>query len=264
VNARRHSEDYVRISGKQPVSEALSGGWPVREVVIRAGSEDSFTRDLLRKASALGIKASVVEAQSFDRKYPPKSQGVAATVHEVPLRGLDEVLEGIPAGEPPFFVALDGILDPHNLGAITRTALAMGVHAVVVPRHRSASIGEGAAKSSAGAVFREPICEVPNIHYFIEWAKRKGLWVFGLDAGGQDAMWTADLAGPIAIVVGSEGKGLARLTRERCDAIVSIPMSGNMGSLNASVACGMAIAEITRQRHQKASERLEKRPIDLR
>jgi 23S rRNA (guanosine2251-2'-O)-methyltransferase len=233
----------------------LSGGWPVWEVFVRGGSPDAVTREIAEKAASLGIKVTVVEAQSFDRRYPRQSQGVAATVREIPMRDLDEVLEGIPAGEPPFFVALDGIVDPHNLGAITRTALAMGVHGVVVPRHRTASIGEGAAKSSAGAVFRQPICEVPNVHYFIEWAKRNGLWVYGLDTKGHDTIWAADLAGPVALVVGSEGKGLARLTRDRCDVIVSIPMSGEMESLNASVACGMAIAEVTRQRHQKASKR---------
>jgi len=245
----------VRISGKQPVSEALSGGWPVHEVFVRDGSQGSSNREIIRQASSLGIRVSVVEARVFDRKHGERSQGVVAVVHEVPMRDLGEILDRVPGDESPFFVALDGILDPHNLGAITRTALAMGVHGVVVPRHRTASIGEGAAKSSAGAVFREPICQVPNIHYFTEWSKRNGLWVFGLDAGAQDTLWTTDMSGPIALVVGGEGKGLARLTRERCDALVRIPMSGEIGSLNASVACGIVIAEVIRQRQHKASKR---------
>ena len=253
MNARRQDQDYIQVSGKQPVSEALSGGWPIREVFIRSGAEDAFTREIKQKASSLGVRVSMVEAPRFDRMYPRQSQGIAATVREVPMKGLDEVLEDIPPGQDPFYVALDGIEDPHNLGAVTRTALAMGVHAVVIPRHRTASVGEGAAKSSAGAIFKEPICQVPNIHFFIEWAKEKGMWVYGLDAEGRDTIWTADMSGPVALIVGGEGRGLARLTRDRCDVLVRIPMSGEIGSLNASVACGMAIVEIKRQRQQKTS-----------
>ncbi len=255
MNAGRREQDYIRISGKQPVSEALSGGWPIREVFLRSGAEDAFTREIRQNATSLGVRVSVVEPQRFDREFPRQSQGVAATVRDVPMKDLDEVLEDIPPGQDPFYIALDGIEDPHNLGAVTRTALAMGVHAVVIPRHRTASVGEGAAKSSAGAIFREPICQVPNIHFFIEWAKQKGLWVYGLEASGQETIWSANMSGPLALIVGSEGKGLARLTRDRCDVLVRIPMSGEIGSLNASVACGMAIAEIQRQRQQKTSKR---------
>lgn len=255
MKARRHDQGYIQISGKQPVSEAISGGWPVREVFIRSGPDDAFTRDLKKNASSLGIRVTAVEPGRFDREYPRQSQGVAAAVREVPLRDVNEVLADIPAGQVPFYVALDGILDPHNLGAVTRTALAMGVHAVVIPRHRTAPVGEGATKSSAGAVFREPICQVSNIHFFIEWAKEKGMWVYGLDAEAEATIWTADMSGPIALIVGGEGKGLARLTRDRCDLLVRIPMSGAIGSLNASVACGMAIAEVQRQRNRKTSIR---------
>ena len=255
MNARRQDQGYIQICGKQPVSEALSGGWPVREVFIRSGVDDAFMKELRNKASSVGVRVTVVEPQRFDREYHRQSQGVAATVKEVPLRDVNEVLADIPPGQDPFYVALDGIEDPHNLGAVTRTALAMGVHAVVIPRHRTAAVGEGAVKSSAGAVFREPICQVPNIHFFIEWAKEKGMWVHGLDAEAQTTIWGADMAGPMALIVGGEGKGLARLTRDRCDLLVKIPMSGEIGSLNASVACGMAVAEIQRQRVQKASIR---------
>ena len=264
MNPRQHDGQHIRISGKQPVREALLGGWPVRKIIIRGGPDDEFARDIAERAAALGVEVTVVPSQTFDRKYPRHTQGVVAHVAEVRLRDPDEVLKEVPPGEVPLFVALDGILDPHNLGAITRTALALGVHAVVVPRHRSAAIGEGAVKSSAGAVFREPLCEVPNIHRFIEWAKGKGMWVFGLDAGGKENVWTVDLAGPVALVVGGEDKGLSRLARERCDAVVRIPMSGGIGSLNAGVACAVAVAEAARQRYQKASQRAEKRSIDLR
>lgn len=255
MKSRGQDQGFITIFGKQPVSEALSGGWPVREVFIRSGPGDVFTKEIRDRASSLGVRVNTVEPQRFDREYPRQSQGMAATVMEVPMRDVNEVLADIPPGQDPFYVALDGIEDPHNLGAVARTALAMGVHALVIPRHRTAAVGEGAVKSSAGAVFRQPICQVPNIHFFIEWAKEKGMWVYGLDAAAEATIWQADLAGPIALIVGGEGKGLARLTRDRCDLLIKIPMSGEIGSLNASVACGMTICEIQRQRHLKASVR---------
>jgi len=161
----------------------------------------------------------------------------------------EEVLSVISGDVAPLFVALDGIQDPHNLGAICRTAHALGAHGVVVPRHRSAPLGEGAAKSSAGAIFYQPICEVPNISFFIRWAKEKGLWTYGLDALGEKSLWELDLTGPLVFLVGSEGKGLSRLVRENCDFLVKIPMTGKVASLNAGVACGMALYEVARQRH---------------
>ncbi|HHY76184.1 MAG TPA: 23S rRNA (guanosine(2251)-2'-O)-methyltransferase RlmB [Firmicutes bacterium] len=246
---------YVRIHGKQPVSEALSSGWPVREIVVRQGSKDAFLTELMSKASSLGIKTVVMDSSQFDRVFPRQSQGVVATVREVEMRSLDDVLRDIPAGEDPLFVALDGIEDPHNLGAIARTCLAMGVHAVVIPKRRTAGLGEGAAKASAGAIFRQPICQVSNIHYFIEWAKRNGMWVYGLDAGGTSDIWSTDLTGPVALIIGGEDRGLSRLTREKCDFLMKIPMFGEIGSLNASVACGIAISECRRQRQEKASIR---------
>ncbi len=250
---RSRESKYIRIHGRQPVNEALSYGWPVREVVVRQGSKDASLTGIVSKASELGIRTVFMESPVFDRTYPKQSQGVVATVKEVETRSLEDIMGDIPAGQDPLFVALDGIEDPHNLGAITRTCLAMGVHAVVIPKHRSAALGEGTAKSSAGAIFRQPICQVSNIHYFIEWAKRRGLWVYGLDAGAQADIWNTDLTGPVALVIGGEDRGLARLTRETCDFLVKVPMTGRIGSLNASVACGIAISECQRQRQQKAS-----------
>jgi 23S rRNA (guanosine2251-2'-O)-methyltransferase len=248
--------DYIEIYGRQPVNEALSKGWPVRELVVRQGARETSLTEMISRAASLGVKITVMEPSAFDRKFPRQSQGVVAVVRDVQTVNLDDVKRDIPQGQVPLFVALDGIEDPHNLGAITRTCLAMGVHAVVVPKRRTASLGEGAAKSSAGAIFRQPICQVSNIHYFIEWAKREGLWVYGLDAGATSDIWNTDLSGPVALVIGGEDKGLARLTREKCDFLVKIPMSGRIGSLNASVACGMALSECQRQRQQKTSNRL--------
>ncbi len=246
----KKSLDYMEIFGKQPVHEALSGGWPVHEVITRGDPKDSLVKSLVNIARGTGVQVTELEIPAFDRRFPRSTQGVAAIVKEVSFWDPDDVLARIPAERKPLFLALDGIEDPHNLGAITRTAYAMGVDAVVIPRRRSAAIGEGAAKSSAGAIFKEPICQVPNIHYFTEWAKRNGLWVFGLDAGGKDSLWETDLTGGVALVVGSEGKGLSHLVKERCDFLLRIPMEGRIGSLNASVACGMAVYEIRRQREK--------------
>ncbi len=245
---KARSDECIRIFGKQPVSEALSARWPVRELLIRGEPRDTFTRNLIELAASQGIQITFLEQTVFDRRFARSSQGVAALVQGVRYLELNEALGMVPPGESPLFVALDGIEDPHNLGAISRTALAIGAHAVIVPRRRTAGLGEGAAKSSAGAVFRQPLCQVPNINYFIQWAKDNGLWVFGLDGHGEKTTWDVDLTCGVVLVVGGEGRGLSRLTRERCDCLVRIPMSGAIGSLNASVACGMALYEVMRQR----------------
>lgn len=245
---KARSDEYIRVFGKQPVSEALSARWPVRELLIRGAPRDGFTRSLVESAASQGIQVTYLEQASFDRRFGRSSQGVAALVQGVSYLEPKEALGMVPPGSPPLFVALDGIEDPHNFGAISRTALAIGAHAVVVPRRRTAGLGEGAAKSSAGAVFRQPLCQVPNINYFIKWAKDNGLWIFGLDSHGEKTIWDVDFTCGVVLVVGGEGRGLSRLARERCDFLVRIPMSGAIGSLNASVACGMVLYEVMRQR----------------
>ncbi|MBP8614479.1 MAG: 23S rRNA (guanosine(2251)-2'-O)-methyltransferase RlmB [Firmicutes bacterium] len=237
------------IYGKQPVTEAIESGWPVHEVIIRRGADQESGSSTASKARSLGIAVSYMAERDFDAAYDKAAQGVAAVVGEVTFKELDDVMDGIAPGSFPLFVALDGILDPQNLGSICRTCHSMGVHGMVVPRRRTAPFGEGAFKASSGAIFYQPICEVPNIHYFIQWCQKTGIWVYGLDAGGTRCLWEVDLKGPLALVVGSEGKGLSRLVRDRCDEIISIPMFGEINSLNASVACGMALYEAQRQRH---------------
>lgn len=238
------------VGGRRPVLEALSGGWPILRVYIRGRSGP---KEIVKSAQARGTEIVSMDEKAFDRKFSGIVQGVCAAVKDVEFTDIDDVLRAVSNEEPPLFVALDGLEDPHNMGAIIRTSLAMGVHALVVPRRRSASLGEGAAKSSAGALFRQTICQVPNISWFIEWAQKNGMWVYGLDMSGQTSVWDTDLSGGIALVVGGEGKGLSRLVRERCDALVKIPMVGEIGSLNASVATGMALSEIRRQRQIKVS-----------
>jgi len=243
-----HSGKTIHIYGKQPVNEALESGWPVKVILVRGRDDQGHADSVLKKARSRGIKISTMDPRDFDSRFPKASQGIAATVGEVKFKPLEQLLAGVPLDEVPLFVALDGIQDPQNEGSICRTSHAMGVHGLVVPRRRTAPFGEGAFKASAGAMFHQPISEVPNIHHFIQWCKKNGIWVCGLDGGADTSLWEMDLTVPLALVVGSEGKGLSRLVRERCDYLAKIPMFGKIDSLNASVACGMALYEVQRQR----------------
>ncbi len=248
---KQKGRDYIQIFGKQPVYEALVGNWPVKSVYLRGTVQDRFLKSLVALADKSGVQVSHLEPPAFDRQFTRVSQGVVAVVEDIEMVDVDTVLRSVSSGRKPFFVALDGILDPHNLGAIVRTCYAMGADAVVVPRRRTAALGEGVAKASAGAIFKLPICQVPNIHYFVEWARKNGFWVYGLDAAGSKSLWDEDFFGSVALIVGSEGKGISRLVKDKCDSLVKIPMDGNIGSLNASVAVGMAIFEVKRQRNKQ-------------
>ncbi|HHT85327.1 MAG: 23S rRNA (guanosine(2251)-2'-O)-methyltransferase RlmB [Bacillota bacterium] len=238
----------IHIYGKQPVNEAVESGWPVVEIIVRGKGDDRQVRPILDKARDRNIKISGMEPRDFDLRYAKASQGIAARVGDVVFKHPEQLLAGVPRNQTPLFVALDGIQDPQNLGSICRTSHAMGVHGLVVPRRRTAPFGEGAFKASAGAVFYLPISEVPNIHHFVQWCKKNGVWVCGLDGTADTSLWDMDLTVPLALVVGSEGKGISRLVRERCDYLARIPMSGKIDSLNAAVACGMALYEVQRQR----------------
>ena len=240
----------IHIYGKQPVNEAIESDWPVFEITVRGKTEDSFVGSILEKARGKGIRVSSVNPKDFDTVYAKESQGIVAKVGRVRFEDPGQLLSEIPLNQDPLFLALDGIQDPQNLGSICRTAHAMGVHGLVVPRRRTAPFGEGAFKASAGAIFHQSICEVPNIHQFVRWCKKEGIWVCGLDVGSNtQSLWEMDLTGPIAFVVGGENRGLSRLVRERCDFLAKIPMFGRIDSLNAGIACAMALYEVQRQRN---------------
>jgi 23S rRNA (guanosine2251-2'-O)-methyltransferase len=185
-------------------------------------------------------------------------QGVVAVVAPLTSIELDELLAIPLAGgsEPPFLLAIDSVTDPHNLGALVRSADAAGAHGVVVPRHRSAPLSATALKSSAGALEHVPVAEVVNMSRAIDKLRSSGLWCIGLDGDAEASLFDLDLADePVCIVVGSEGAGLHRLVRESCDVVVSIPMAGKVESLNASVAGGIALFEIRRRRLEGAKPR---------
>ena len=178
----------------------------------------------------------------------PHHQGIAAVAACKQYATLDDLFAAAEQkGEPPFFVICDELNDPHNLGAIARSAEAAGAHGVIIPKHRSAGLTSTVYKASAGAVEYMPIARVGNISDTIKTLKKRGVWVYGLDMDGD--MWCqTDLTGPLALVVGSEGAGFGRLVREQCDGLLSLPMAGRINSLNASVACGIALYEAARQR----------------
>lgn len=246
----RKDSKEIYIHGKRPINEAIESDWPIFEIVVRGKPEDPFANSIFQKARGKGIRVSSMSPKDYDAVYVRESQGIAAKVGEVLFKDLGQLLREIPPNQDPLFLALDGIQDPQNLGSICRTAHAMGVHGLVVPRRRTAPFGEGAFKASSGAIFHQSICQVPNTHHFVRWCKKEGIWVCGLDVGPHtQCLWEMDLTGPIAFVVGGENKGLSRLVRERCDFLAKIPMFGRIDSLNAGVACALALYEVRRQRN---------------
>jgi len=235
----------VIIYGINPVLEALRAG-RVRELRVGERADDRL-KQLLALAGERGVRVRRVEADSLDRdSRRGVHQGVIAEIEEAADYSIEEIISG--ASEAPLVVVLDGIEDPHNLGAILRTADAAGVDGVVVQSRRAASRGGVAAKASAGALAHVKIAEVVNIARAVEKLKEAGVWTVGLAAEAADFYDAIDLTLPTALVLGAEGAGLRRLVRERCDRLASIPMRGHIGSLNVSVAAGVVLFEAVRQR----------------
>ena len=226
------------IYGRNPVLEAAREG-EVRRVLVARGVERKF----LKQLEAEGIRYQLVPRIELDQLVrTTRHQGIVAEVAEVPLADPEEPLRRAEArGELPLLVLLDGVTDPRNYGAILRSAEALGAHGVVSETRRSAPLSPVAIKASAGAARRIPVVQVPNLPRYIEDLKKAGVWVYGLAGEGEVALEEADYDRPLAWVVGSEGSGLRRLVRERCDQLVHIPLRGQTPSLNAAVAAGIAL-----------------------
>jgi 23S rRNA (guanosine2251-2'-O)-methyltransferase len=235
----------VIVYGTNPVLEALRGG-RVREIRVAARSRDRH-QGLITQARERGVPLRFISDEEVDREAKGGvHQGVVATVDAVQEYSVDELVRG--AAGPPLIVVLDGIEDPHNLGAILRTVDAAGADGVVIQSRRAAALDGAAAKASAGAVSHVRIAEVVNIARAIEELKKAGVWVVGLAGEAPTRYDAVDMTGPTAIVVGAEGTGLRRLVRDSCDFLAAIPMRGQVGSLNVSVAAGVALFEAVRQR----------------
>ena len=237
------------IYGINPVLEALRAG---RARELRVGREGGRMQDVLALAGERGVRVRRVPADALDREARGGvHQGVVAVVEDARDYSIDELLRG--AAGPPLLVVLDGIEDPHNLGAILRTADAAGVDGVIVQRRRSAALGGAAAKASAGAVAHVRMATVVNIARTVDELKAAGVWTVGLSGDAATSYDAVDFALPTAIVLGAEGTGLRRLVRERCDVLAAIPLRGHVESLNVSVAAGVTLFEAVRQRRDRGS-----------
>lgn len=237
------------IEGRNPVLEALKSGRTVEKLFIAKGVVEGSLKMIISKAKDMGIVISEVDRKKLDEMSTTHShQGVIALVSPYAYSTIDEILKlAEERGEEPFIVILDEIEDPHNLGSIIRSANVSGAHGVIIPKRRSALVTATVAKASAGAVEYTKIAKITNLNQTIKELKEKGLWVIGTDMDGE-ICYNSNLKGPIAIVIGSEGKGISRLVKENCDGVVSIPTKGDINSLNASVAAGIIMYEIIRQR----------------
>ena len=236
------------IAGRNPVVEVLSGERDVERVFIADGSEGSVSK-IVALAKEKGVIVDFVPKEKIDAMAPGvKHQGVAAKVSEYRYAEMDEVFaRAEESGEDPFIIILDEISDPHNLGAIIRTAECAGAHGVIIPKRRAASLTQTVALSAAGAIENMPVVQVTNLARTIEELQGKGVWVGAADMDGE-TYYKANLTGPIAIVIGNEGKGVGRLVKEKCDFVLSIPMYGRINSLNASNAAAVLMYGIRRAR----------------
>ncbi|HEX6003906.1 MAG TPA: 23S rRNA (guanosine(2251)-2'-O)-methyltransferase RlmB [Burkholderiales bacterium] len=225
----------------------------VREVYVDSARGDRRAQDFLELAAGLGVRVMRLDAKRLDGMTGhARHQGVAARVETVRLPAdIDDVLERLQ--EPALLLVLDGITDPHNLGACLRVADALGVHAVIAPKDRAVGINATVAKVASGAADTVPYFAVTNLARALRNLKARGIWLYGADAGAERDLYATQLGGPLAWVLGAEGEGLRRLTRENCDALVRIPMLGTVTSLNVSVSAGICLAETRRQRLASSS-----------
>jgi 23S rRNA (guanosine2251-2'-O)-methyltransferase len=238
------------IEGRNAVIEAYRSGKPIDKIYIQDGCQDGPVMTIKREARKHDTLIKYVDRERLDQMSETgRHQGVIAVAGAYEYAQLEDILAAAEAkGEPPFLILLDNIEDPHNLGAIIRTANLAGAHGVVIPKNRAVGLTATVARTSAGALNYTPVARVTNLAKTIEDLKKKGIWFVCADMGGT-RMYDLDLKGPIGLVIGSEGEGVGRLVREKCDMTAAIPMKGDIDSLNASVAAGVLAYEIVRQRY---------------
>ncbi|MDC0700709.1 23S rRNA (guanosine(2251)-2'-O)-methyltransferase RlmB, partial [Blautia wexlerae] len=237
------------IPGRNAVQEALRSGRTIDSLYVARGQRTGSIGALIAKAKELGVAVKEADSKKLDYMCGNAAhQGVVAVAAVKEYATVDDLFVlAQERGEPPFFIVADGLEDPHNLGAVLRTAECAGAHGIIVPKRHSVGLTYAVGKASAGAVEYVPVARVTNIAATLEELKKRGVWTFAADMDGQD--WcSVDYKGPTAIVVGSEGFGVGRLVKEKCDFVISLPMKGKINSLNASVACGVVCYEVARQR----------------
>lgn len=241
--------EELTIEGRNAVLEAFRSGKTIDKLFVLDGCQDGPIRTITREARKYDTIIQYVTKERLDQlSETKKHQGVIAKAAAYEYATVDDILKKAEEkGEPPFILLLDGIEDPHNLGAIIRTANLAGAHGVIIPKRRAVGLTAIVAKTSAGALNYTPVAKVTNLSATMKELKEKGLWFVCADMGGE-VMYRQNLTGPIGLVIGNEGEGVSKLVRENCDFITSIPMQGDIDSLNASVAAGVLAYEIVRQR----------------
>ena len=244
--------EEMTIEGRNAVMEAFRSGKTIDRVYVLKGCQDGPINSILREARKHDTLVNFVAKERLDQMSETgKHQGVIASAAAYAYAEVEDMLKlAEEKGEPPFLFLLDDIEDPHNLGAIIRTANLTGAHGVIIPKRRAVGLTATVARTSAGALNYTPVAKVTNLSATIEELKEKGLWFVCADMGGT-TMYDLNLTGPIGLVIGNEGDGVSRLVKEKCDFVVSIPMKGEIDSLNASVAAGVLAYEIVRQRLAK-------------
>ena len=248
INEQEPQDDHM-IEGRNAVLEAFRAGKTIDKLYIQDGLRDGVISSILRDAKKKDVIVNFVSKEKLDQMSPDrKHQGVMAITAAFSYAEVDDILEKAKEkGEDPFIFILDEIEDPHNLGAIIRTANLCGAHGVIIPKRRAVGLTATVVKASAGAIHYTPVAKVTNIAKTIEELKEKSLWFACADMGGE-VMYRANLTGPIGLVIGNDGEGVGRLVKENCDFVAGIPMKGQINSLNASVAAGVLAYEIVRQR----------------
>lgn len=248
MNFENDREDIIE--GRNAVIEALRAGRAIDKVYIQKGETDKTLGHIASKAKEAGCVVVDADRRKLDAMSITHShQGVIALAAVREYCSVSDILQiAADRGEPPFVIVCDEINDPHNLGAIIRTAEAAGVHGLIIPKRRSAGVTSIVEKSSAGAAEHMAVARVPNLTSAIKELKDAGMWIYGTAADGSATLWNTDLTGPVCLVVGSEGDGMSRLVTENCDFLVSIPMKGKVSSLNVSAAAAVLIYEALRQR----------------
>ena len=247
-NQKPYAEDELLI-GRNPITEALASGRSIIKIMIAKGTNSGPAVEIAAKAKKAGIPVQEVERKKLDFMTGGAAhQGVAALCAMKDYAEVEDILAlAEQRNEPPFIIILDEIEDPHNLGAIVRSAECAGAHGVIIKKRHAAGLTYTAYKAAAGALEYMPVARVNNISDTIEQLKKQGVWIYGADMNGEDYLKT-DFSGACALVVGNEGKGISRLVREKCDVIVSLPLKGRINSLNASVAAGILMYKIAEKR----------------
>lgn len=254
-NDRKENDTFdenLQLEGRNPVLEAINSGKTIDKIIVKKGEIEGTLRVIVAKAVERGIIVQEVDKNKMaEISRSNNCQGVIALCPAHEYADVSDIIQAAKdKGEDPFIIVLDEITDPHNLGAILRTADASGAHGVIIPKRRAVGLTAIVSKTSAGAVEHVPVARVTNIAKTVEDLKKQGIWVACADMEGQE-YFDAPLNGPIALVIGSEGSGVSRLVKQKCDFAVKIPMFGKISSLNASVAAGLIMYEVVRQRNKR-------------